>query len=109
MNSGVDLRIHDSANQGMPEIKREFMERWSIWGNCVVNEIVDTVFVCGKDTYDTITLSNKLQDLELRFPLVNGTYDSKSDKMIFTLTLSLKNNVFCEIDFRKNLPPHIEV
>ena len=75
----------------MPETKREFMERWNIWGNCVVKEIVDTVFVCGKDIYDTITLSNKIQDLKLMLPQVNGTYDSKTNKMIFTVNFESKN------------------
>lgn len=39
MNSGVDIRIHDAANDGMPEMKREFQERWSVWGNCEIADI----------------------------------------------------------------------
>jgi hypothetical protein len=64
----------------MPEMKREFQERWSIWGNCEIGEIV---FVCGHDTYDTIILSNKLQDIELMLPLVYGKYDPESDIIEF--------------------------
>ena len=83
MHSGVDFRLHDTAYNNMSEIKREFQERWSVWGNCEIGEIEETVFVCGHDTYDTITLSNKLQDIELMLPLVYGKYDPESDIMEF--------------------------
>ena len=91
MNSGVDIRIHDAGNNGMPEMKREFQERWSIWGNCEIGEIEETVFVCGHDTYDTITLSNKLQDIELMLPLTEGKYDTITDKIIFTANFKSQN------------------
>ena len=72
MHSGVDFRLHDTAYNNMSEMKRDFQERWKVWGNCGIEEIKETTFICGKDTYDTITLSNELQDIELMLPLVYG-------------------------------------
>ena len=83
MNSGVDIRIHDAEYKNMSEIKRAFQERWNIWANCNIEDIQNIIFICGKDTYDTITLSNELQDIELQLPLVAGRYDPELDVMIF--------------------------
>lgn len=83
MHSGVDFRLHDTAYSNLSEIKRGFQERWSVWGNCDIEDILDTTFICGKDTYDTITLSNELQDIEIMLPLVYGKYNPESDIMIF--------------------------
>jgi len=84
MYANVDIRIRDSANDGMSETKREYQERWSIFANCNIKEIQDTVFLCGNDTLDTITLTNKLLDKELVLPLISGKYDTKTDTMTFT-------------------------
>ena len=84
MHSGVDFRLHDIAYNNMSEIKRGFQERWSIGGNCDIEDILDTTIICGKDTYDTITLSNEFQDIEISLPLVHGKYNPESDIIIFT-------------------------
>jgi len=84
MNSGVDIRIHDAANDGMSETERAFKERWNIWANCGIKGIEKGAFVCGHDTFDTITLSNKILGTELMVPLIDGHYDQNTDTMKFT-------------------------
>ena len=54
MHSGVDFRLLDTAYNNMSEIQREFQERWKVWGNCGIEDIKETTFICGKDTYDTL-------------------------------------------------------
>jgi hypothetical protein len=84
MHSGVDFRLHDTAYNNLSETERSLQERWNIWGNCAFENIQDTEFICEKDTSDTITLSNQVQDINLILPLIFGKYDPKSDIMIFT-------------------------
>jgi hypothetical protein len=84
MYSGVDVRIHDLVYQNMSDLEREYQERWTIWANCDIEEIKDTIFVCGKNTFDTITLSNDFRGIEMSFPLITGTYDPGSNVMKFT-------------------------
>lgn len=84
MHSGVDFRLHDTAYNNLSETERSSQERWNIWGNCAIENIKDTPFVCGKDISDTITLSNQVQGINIILPLVHGKYDPKLDVLIFT-------------------------
>ena len=86
MYSGIDFRIHDTAYNNMSGLEREYQERWRIWVNCDIEEIKkDTaVFICGKNEYDKITISNDLQGIEIPLPLVSGIYDPKLDVMNVT-------------------------
>jgi len=84
MNSGVDIRIHDAVNDGTSETERAFKERWNIWANCDIKGIEKGAFVCGHDTFDTITLSNKILGTELMLPLIDGRYNQNTDTMKFT-------------------------
>ena len=45
----------------MSGLEREYQERWRIWANCDIAEIKDTIFICGKNDYDKIIISNDLQ------------------------------------------------
>jgi hypothetical protein len=47
MHSGVDFRLVDTAYNNMSEIQREFQERWKVWGNCGIEDIIKetTLFV----------------------------------------------------------------
>lgn len=85
MYSGVDFRIHDSAYNNMSGLEREYQERWRIWANCDIEEIKkDTVFMCGKNPYDEITILNDFQGIEIPLSLISGTYDPKSNVIKFT-------------------------
>jgi hypothetical protein len=84
MHAGVDFRLHDTAYNNLSETERSSQERWNIWGNCAIENIQNTPFICGKDISDTITLSNQIQGTDTILPLVHGKYDPESDIMIFT-------------------------
>lgn len=84
MYSGVDVRINDSVYKNMSDLEREYQERWTIWASCDIEEIKNTVFICGKNTYDTITFSNDFRGIEMPFPLTTGIYDSELNVMKFT-------------------------
>jgi len=83
MYSGVDIRIHDPIYKNMSGLEREYQERWRIWANCDIAEIKDTIFICGKNDYDKITISNDLQGIEVPLPLISGAYDPKLNVVTF--------------------------
>jgi hypothetical protein len=86
MYSGVDIRIQDAAYNNMSELERDYQERWRIWANCDIEgtQKDTTVFVCGTNEYDKITISNDMQGIEIQLQLVSGTYDPKLDVLNFT-------------------------
>ena len=83
MYSGVDIRIHDPIYKNMSGLEREYQERWRIWANCDIAEIKDTIFICGKDDYDKITISNDLQGIEVPLPLISAAYDPELNVVTF--------------------------
>ena len=83
MYSGVDIRIHDPIYKNMSGLEREYQERWRIWANCDIAEIKDTIFICGKNDYDKITISNDLQGIEVPLPLISGAYDPELNVVTF--------------------------
>ncbi len=70
----------------MSGLEREYQERWRIWANCDIEgtQKDTTVFVCGTNEYDKITISNDMQGIEIQLQLVSGTYDPKLDVLNFT-------------------------
>jgi hypothetical protein len=88
MYSGVDFRIHDIAYNNMSDLEREYQQRRKIWANCDIEEIkkdtTTAVFICGKNEYDKITISNDWQGIGIPLSLVSGTYDPKLDVINYT-------------------------
>jgi len=68
----------------MSGLEREYQERWRIWDNCDIAEIKDTIFICGKNDYDKITISNDLQGIEVLLPLISRAYDPELNVVTFT-------------------------
>jgi hypothetical protein len=82
MYSRVDIRIHYPIYKNMSGLEREYQEMENL-GYCDIAEIKDTIFICGKNDYDKITISNDLQGIEVPLPLISGAYDPKLNVVTF--------------------------
>ena len=61
----------------------EYQERWRIWANCDIAKIKDTIFICGKNDYDKIIISNDLQGIKVLLPLISRACDPELNVVTF--------------------------